>query len=332
MSKKLVYMVVDTETATLPFVNEIAHNENEKKTIAISKPLVYNIGWTLMYRSGEIISREEYVISEIFSVPSIFNTAYYKDKRPYYLEGIKNGSIKLADWNGAMKAFEYALQHSDFVGAFNSMFDFKKAIPFTELYINKLYSDNYYDWEEVQRIICRNIIDSRKAKKEHEFQPDIFKFRNHDYKLFDIWGMACKYLINNQSYKEKCLDNEMLTSSGVYFKTSAESTFRYLCKKYDFDEAHTALADAEIESYILSRILHDRAVEVGIDYFPFQRLGNTVDYVDNMRNTNKKKKYAQNVHSAMLRYLGEYEEDSLTPFQKTILRQVRVLEEIMAIE
>ena len=30
MSKKLVYMVVDTETATLPFVNEIAHNENEK--------------------------------------------------------------------------------------------------------------------------------------------------------------------------------------------------------------------------------------------------------------------------------------------------------------
>ena len=75
MSKKLVYMVVDTETATLPFVNEIARNEGEKKIIAIAKPLVYNIGWTLMYRSGEIIAQEEYVISEIFSVPSIFNTA-----------------------------------------------------------------------------------------------------------------------------------------------------------------------------------------------------------------------------------------------------------------
>lgn len=330
MSKKLVYMVVDTETATLPFVREIARNEDEKKAIAISKPLVYNIGWTLMYRSGEIIAREEFVISEIFSVPSIFSTAYYKDKRPYYLEGIKNGSIRLADWNEAMKSFEYALQHSDFVGAFNSMFDFKKAIPFTELYINKLYSEDYYDWEATQRTICRNIIDKRKCAREHEFEPDIFRFRGREYKLFDIWGMACKYLINNCAYKEKCLEGEMITSSGTYFKTSAESTFRYLCKKYDFDEAHTALADAEIESFILSRILKDRAVEVGIDYFPFQRLGKTVDYVETVRNTNKKKKYAQNVHNAMLKYLGEYEEDNLTPYQKTVLRQIKALEEIMA--
>ena len=61
-------------------------------------------------------------------------------------------------------------------------------------------------------------------------------------------------------------------------------------------------------------------------------MGNTFDYVYNMQKKKKKKKYAQNVHSAMLRYLGEYEEDRLTPFQKTILRQVRVLEEIMTIE
>ena len=49
MSKKLVYMVVDTETATLPFANEIANNDPElKKKIAIARPLVYDIGWTLM--------------------------------------------------------------------------------------------------------------------------------------------------------------------------------------------------------------------------------------------------------------------------------------------
>ena len=43
------------------------------------------------------------------------------------------------------------------VGAYNSMFDFKKAIPFTELYINMLYSPNFYDWDKMQERICKNI-------------------------------------------------------------------------------------------------------------------------------------------------------------------------------
>ena len=49
-AKKLVYMVVDTETATLPFADAIAQMDAErKKRIAIARPLVYDIGWTLMY-------------------------------------------------------------------------------------------------------------------------------------------------------------------------------------------------------------------------------------------------------------------------------------------
>ena len=44
MAKKLYYMVVDTETATLPFANEIAHdNPERKKRIAIAKPLIYDM-------------------------------------------------------------------------------------------------------------------------------------------------------------------------------------------------------------------------------------------------------------------------------------------------
>lgn len=328
--KKIVYMVVDTETATLPFVREIARDEEQKKKIAIAKPLIYNIGWTLMHRNGEIFSRKEYVISEIFSVPSIFNTAYYKDKRPYYLEGIRNGRIILTDWNSAMVEFMRDLAQADFVGAFNSMFDFKKAIPFTELYIQKLYSNDYYDWESIQRTICRNIIDGSRKKNENDFEPDVFRFRGGEYPLFDIWGLACKYLINKPTYKEKCLDNGMLTNSGLYFKTSAESTYRYLCNKYNFDEAHTALADAEIESFILAKILHDRKIEVGIDYFPFQRLGQTFCYVDSIKNQKKKKESARKVYDALRAYVGDYENDNnLTQYQKTIVDKILRLEKIL---
>ena len=46
------------------------------------------------------------------------------------------------------------MKNCDAVGAYNSMFDFKKAIPFTELYVNKLYSNDFYDWEKMQNHSC----------------------------------------------------------------------------------------------------------------------------------------------------------------------------------
>ena len=40
------YMVFDCETATLPFANEIANGDAEKKKkIAIARPLIYDLGW-----------------------------------------------------------------------------------------------------------------------------------------------------------------------------------------------------------------------------------------------------------------------------------------------
>ena len=145
--------------------------------------------------------------------------------------------------------------------------------------------------------------------------------------MFDIWGMACETLINKVKFKQECIENHMLTNSGDFFKTSAEATYRYLVDKYDFDEAHTALEDAEIESFILSKILEKKAVSVGIDYFPFRKLGRTVDFVKNHSRGEKQKQYARTVHSAMDDYVGDYDlEDELTNYQKQILGRMRELE------
>ena len=74
-------------------------------------------------------------------------------------------------------------------------------------------------------------------------------------------------------YKDMCLKNGLLTPSGEYFKTSAEAMYRYFTKDLDFEEAHTALADAEIESYILAKLLKKRGLKIGIDYFPSRTPG-----------------------------------------------------------
>ena len=304
MKKKLLYCVLDCETATLPFADIIAKGDPErKKRIAIARPLIYDIGWTICDRKGHIYDKKNFLISEIFSVPSVFNTAYYADKRPLYLEMMKRGEITVKPWEEVKKIMLADFARVDGVGAFNSMFDFKKAIPFTDLYIQKLYSPDYYDWEKIQRGLCQNIADkhTRRKDEEKDFDPRHFNFHGTLYNLFDLWGLSTSYLLNNASYKKVCLNKKMLTNSGVYFKTSAESTYRYLCDKYDFIEAHTALDDAEIETFILSRIAARHSIEYGIKYFPFRDLGETLDFCQRLKKPNLTECYI--VYDAIQAYI-----------------------------
>ena len=128
--KKLLYMVVDTETATLPIANEIAHGDAErKKRIAIAKPLVYDIGWTICDRQGNIHERKQYLIAETFSVPAVFNTAYYAEKRPLYIEMLNRGETVVMPWREVMKIFIADTASSEFVKNFSPL-EMKTSFPF----------------------------------------------------------------------------------------------------------------------------------------------------------------------------------------------------------
>ena len=128
--RRKYYFVLDCETATLPYAHEF---EGEtRKAIAIAKPLIYDLGWKLIDQSGKVYRRKNYLITEIFSVPSIFNTAYYASKRPIDLEKIRKGEIVLTSWEQATAEMIKDMSGAVAVGAYNSMFDYKKAIAFTE--------------------------------------------------------------------------------------------------------------------------------------------------------------------------------------------------------
>lgn len=317
--KKDIYMVLDTETATLPFANEIAGGNAEvKKKIAIAKPLIYDFGYTLCYKDGTIIDRKQFLITETFSVPSVFNTAYYASKRPLYTAMIERNEIECLPWRFVMAQFEKDLEGVRAIGCFNSFFDLCKAIPFTELYISKLYSQDYFEWEKTQRKLCERIAKDRYTKKsETSTDTQHFNFRDETYECFDVWGMACERLLNTNAYKNKCLEYGMLTNSGDYFKSSAETAYRHLAEKYQFEEAHTALADAEIETYILAKCLKRGAVSCGISFFPFRSLGHPADYVEGIRNKKKQAAYAETVYNAICSYLGDdWEDEELTGYRK----------------
>lgn len=307
--KKLLFLVLDCETATLGMANEIAKNAEQKKKIAISKPIIYDIAWQVIDRMGNVYDKKQFLVAETFSVPSVFDTAYYKDKRPLYLEMIRRKENSVVPWDAIAEELKADVEKVDFVGAFNSMFDFIKAIPFTELYIKKLYSEDFYEWEKTQRRMCVKIATERYKREEGKPAKDteVFHFRGIEKPLFDIWGMCCESLLNRDAYRKLCLELGMISASGDFFKTSAEASFRYLAEKYDFMEAHTALADVEIESYILSKILAKKAVTQGIQFFPFRMLGNTSDFLQ--RGRGLKEQHFNTVIDMMNSKIDSYLED-----------------------
>lgn len=307
--KPQLFLVLDTETATLPFADGICRTAKEKQTVAISKPLVYDLGWQIVDRKGNVYSRHNFLITEIFCVPAIFDTAYYKEKKPLYFDMLAKGEITKADWAYATKILEEDLARVDFVGAFNSMFDYKKAIPFTEKYINKLESVDYYSWEQEQKEKCQRMLHEKSNYKNPNWDGDNFDFRDKKYPLFDLWGIACERLINNKAYKDKCLEMGMLTASGQFFKSSAETTYRHIQETYGFIESHTALDDAIIESQILTMASKKGKLTMGLQYFPFQMLGKTTSYIFG----NKKKvpfEHVENVIEVMEQKLQEYNKPS----------------------
>lgn len=277
--KPKLYLVLDCETATLPFVNEMNLSANDKKKIAIAKPLIYDIGWQVIDAKGYIYSRHAFLVQETFFVPNVFNTAYYREKRPLYMEKYKAGTITAKTWNEAVKILESDLAQVNIVLAYNSMFDFKKAIQFTERYIEALYSPFYNDWENGQRRICQNIIKGKKWENQEEFDQYHFELREKKYLLADIWGDVCTQRINCDKYRKYCLENKQLTNSGLFFKSSAETVFAYMFKDNSFTESHTAIEDAIIESDILIKLLQKKKVTIGLTYFPFREIGNVYDYL-----------------------------------------------------
>ena len=271
--RRKYYLILDCETATLPYA--IKYGAGQRKNIAIAKPLIYDLGWQIVDVKGNVYKRASYLISEIFSVPDVFNTAYYVSKRPIYLERLAKEEIQLTDWKKAITELVEDLDAVEAVGAYNSMFDFKKALPFTELYINELYSPDYYNWYEFQKTRCDEIAQGYKPHSQKEFEPTVFRFRGKEYPLFDLWGLSCEHLLNTPEYKQACYDNDWRSASGKYYPTNAEKAFAFCFGNLDFEEAHTALEDAEIESMLFALITKKtkHKFERGIEYFPFRKLG-----------------------------------------------------------
>lgn len=203
MPKKIYYLVLDVETA----------NSTEDA-------LVYDLGYAIVDRAGAVYEADSFIVSDIFyDECELMQSAYYAEKIPQYLEGIKAKAFKVRNFYQVRKLLKEAMArwNCSIVCAYNAHFDVT-ALNTTERYLTK--------------------------SKYRYFLP-------YGTEVFCIWNMACQVICTQTGYIKFCLANNFVSPSGN-IKTSAEAVYAFLTKNANYAECHTGLQDVLIESKIMA--------------------------------------------------------------------------------
>ena len=178
--------------------------------------LVYDLGFTVADKQGNVYAKRSFAIKEIFDWKELMDTAYYKNKLPKYYEKLRKGEMKKVSIWEARKSIKSAMEYFNIteVYAFNANFDYT-TLNNTVRYL----SGSACRW--------------------------FFKYGT---KICDIWHIACQTL-----GLQKTFQWENVRNANGNLITNAERMYAYLSQDFDFEEEHTGLADALIETQILAR-------------------------------------------------------------------------------
>ena len=213
IDKRIHYiMMLDTETC-----NTLV---DEKGQLDMTNVLVYDLGWKVIDKRGNVYEEKSYIAEEIFyGMSDVMQSAYYAKKIPMYLEQIAQGKRVVASFYQIRKDFvETMLRYNTkTVCAHNARFDYN-ALNTTQRYLTK--------------------------SKYRYFFP-------FGTEVWDTLKMARDVVAKTPSYKAFCENNGYMTQNNQV-RLTAEILYRFISGNDNFIESHTGLEDVEIERQILA--------------------------------------------------------------------------------
>ena len=224
----------------------------DTETTSLDKPFCYDIGYIIINtETWETLSRS-FVVEQIWHNLPLFQSAYYAEKRPLYVSAMRARTSILDKFGYICQQMRRDFKQYNVNGAyaFNSDFD------------EKVFNFNC-DWYK-----CNNPFDN--------------------IPIFDIRGYAHNFLVG-EDYKKFCDENGFYTDTGNY-STTAETIYRFITNNTDFNEAHTALNDAEIESEILYDCVQSGAI-LNQEYKAFRSIEKEQEKVLHIQSPDKNNYY-----------------------------------------
>ena len=201
----------------------------DTETTDLNKCFCYDFGYVIIDTdTHETVKSQHYVIEQIWHNLALFESAYYKEKRPGYVQLMRAHKAIMDKWGYVMRNVARDIREFGITDAYayNSAFD------------DKVITYNC-DWYK-----CNNPFDT--------------------VAIHDIWGYASQFITNTTDYRAYCENHQRFTDTGNY-SGNAESVYQFISLDYKFEEAHMGLQDSEIEAAILLYCL-DRGAELGKDY------------------------------------------------------------------
>lgn len=195
----------------------------DTETTDLTKCFCYDVGYLILdMNTHTAVEQKHFIIEQVWHNLPLFESAYYKDKRPGYVQLMRAHKATLTKWGYAMQEMKRDIARYNIMDAYayNSTFD------------DKVFTYNC-DWFKT----C-NPLDN--------------------VAVHDIWGYASKFITYRNEYQSYCEDHELFTDSGNY-KGSAEAVYRFISGENDFDEAHMGLYDCQIEASILCACIQQGA-------------------------------------------------------------------------
>ena len=195
----------------------------DTETTGLDKPFCYDVGYTILNMENFSIVKEcHYIVEQTWHNLPLFESAYYKEKRPLYVGLMRAKKAIMDKWGYIMRAMYRDIKQYNITDAYayNSDFD------------DKVFTFNC-DWFK-----CNNPLEA--------------------VAIHDIWGYASEYITNKPEYTAFCEQHQRLTDTGNY-KGSAEVVYQYITNNPDFVEAHMGLYDGQIEGTILAHCIQSGA-------------------------------------------------------------------------
>ena len=187
----------------------------------LDDPIVYDFGYLVINDQGDEYERGSFVVVDTFFDRELMSSAYYAEKMPLYIADINEGRRKLIYLKDLKRKVRAIMRKHEItkVIAHNAKFDCNSTK--TTLRYLTSSADRY--------------------------------FFPYGTQFLDTLKMAREVFGKDKDYRDFCTANGYVTKhKSPRPRLTAEILYRYLTGDKDFNEAHTALEDCEIERLIFT--------------------------------------------------------------------------------